>query len=261
VELPDLPCEMEGGGFGTGRGKGMVGHLQKALYGLRDSPRLWSRHLAKSLEEDVGVTVMVSNRGVFKFAWQGQTLLGAIHAGDALFNGGTGIRAEFMRRVRAQHDVTGGDEPVIRFCGYEFEYDTVRETIKMHQGTFAVALLEQFEALNAKAVETPMLVGVPELETWEGAEVSELTKLDYMMLVGSLTWLTRTRPDLEYVALSLSQFANRPGPRHIAAGRRALAYVRGTIADGLTFHGSATVLRQGYAHRHLLAASSRREAS
>ena len=256
VELPDLPYEMEGGEFGSGRGKGMVGHLKKTLYGPRDSPRLWNRHLTKSLVENVGVTVLVSDRNVFRFKWQDQTLLGAIHVDDVLFSGEPEIRAEFMRRVRANHDVTGGDEPVTKFCGYEFEYDTVRETIKMHQETFAVALLEQFDALNAKAVETPMLVGAPELETWEGDEVSERTKLDYMMLVGSFTWLTRTRPDLAYVALSLSQFVNRPGPEHLAAGRRALAYIRGTIADGLTFHGSDTVLRQGYPHRHLLTASS-----
>ena len=89
-----------------------------------------------------------------------------------------------MRRVRAKHDVTGGDEPVTKFCGYEFEYDTVRETIKMHQQLFAVALLGQFDALTTKAVETPMLVGAPELEPWEGAEITERTKLDYMMLVG-----------------------------------------------------------------------------
>jgi hypothetical protein len=256
VELPELPYEMEGGEYGTGRGKGMVGHLQKTLYGLRDSPRLWSRHLLKSLEEDVGVTVMVSDRNVFKFAWEGQTLLGAIHVDDVLFSGGPEIRAEFMRRVRAKHDVTGGDEPVSKFCGYEFDYDPARQTIKMHQQTFAVALLEQFDSLNAKAVDTPMLVGAPELEGWEGVEVSERTKLDYMTLVGSLTWLTRTRPDLAYMALSLSQFVNRPGPGHLAAGRRALAYIRGTIEDGLTFHGSDTVLNQGYAHRHLLTASS-----
>ena len=35
-----------------------------------------------------------------------------------------------------------------------------------------------------------------------------------------------------------------------------MAYIRGTIEDGLTFHGSDTVLSQGYAHRHLLTASS-----
>ena len=256
VELPELPYEMEGGEFGTGRGKGMVGHLQKTLYGLRDSPRLWSRHLIKSLEEDVGVTVMVSDRNVFKSEWQGQTLLGAVHVDDVLFSGGPEIRAEFMRRVRAKHDVTGGDEPVTKFCGYEFAYDPVRETIKMHQQRFAVSLLEQFGSLNAKAVDTPMLVGAPELEGWEGVEVSERTKLDYMTLVGSLTWLTRTRPDLAYAALSLSQFVNRPGPGHLTAGRRVMAYIRGTIEDGLTFHGSDTVLSQGYAHRHLLTASS-----
>ena len=256
IELPELPYEMEGGEYGTGRGKGMVGHLQKQLYGLRDSPRLWSRHLIKSLEKDVGVTVLTSDRNVFKFQWKGQSLLGCIHVDDVLFAGGAEIRAEFMLRVRAKLDVTGGEEPVTKFCGYEFAYDRARKTIHMHQKRFAEALLEQFDSLNVKAVDTPMLVGAPDLEAWEGAEVSERTKLDYMTLAGSLTWLTRTRPDLAYAALSLSQFVNRPGPSHLAAGRRVMAYIRGTIEDGLTFHGSDTILNQGYAHRHLLTAAS-----
>ena len=195
-------------------------------------------------------------RKVFKWQWKGQTLLGCIHVDDVLFAGGAEIRAEFMRRVRAKHDVTGGDEPVTKFCGYEFAYDRARKTIHMHQKTFAEALLEQFDSLNVKAVDTPMLVGATELGAWEGVEVSERTKLDYMTLVGSLTWLTRTRPDLAYAALSLSQFVNRPGPSHLAAGRRVMAYIRGTIEDGLTFHGSDTTLNQGYAHRHLLTAAS-----
>ena len=148
---------------------------------------------------------------------------------DVLFSGGSAIRAEFMRRVRAKHDVTGGDEQVTKLCGYEFEYDTVRGAIKMHQELFAVALLGQFDAPIAKAVETPMLVGAPELGPREGAEITERTKLDYMMLVGSFTWLTRIRPDLAYVALSLSQFVNQPGPEHLAAGRRALAYIRAPL--------------------------------
>ena len=35
-----------------------------------------------------------------------------------------------------------------------------------------------------------------------------------------------------------------------------MVYIRGTIEDGLSFHGSDTALNQGYAHRHLLTASS-----
>ena len=42
----------------------------------------------------------------------------------------------------------------------------------------------------------------------------------------------------------LSQFVNRPGPGHLVAGRRVMAYIRGTVEDGLTFHGSDTVLNQ-----------------
>ena len=40
IELSELPPEMIGGEFGTQRGRGKVGFLKQALYGLRDSPRL-----------------------------------------------------------------------------------------------------------------------------------------------------------------------------------------------------------------------------
>ena len=43
IELPELPPEMAGGEFGTQRCRGKVGLLKRALYGLRDSPRLWQQ--------------------------------------------------------------------------------------------------------------------------------------------------------------------------------------------------------------------------
>jgi len=152
--------------------------------------------------------------------------------------------------------VTGGDLPVKKFCGYEFVHDEQRQTIHVHQACFVKALLKGFDMLNVRPVDTPMIVGAPPLEPWEGDEVSERTKLDYMVLVGSITWPTRTWPSLSLAALSLSQFVNRPGPAHLAAGRRVMAYMRGNTERGLTFHGSDTVLGQGYPHRHLITAST-----
>ena len=67
-----------------------------------------------------GSAEKTSDRNVFKSQWKGQTLHGCIHVDDVLFAGGAEIRAEFMRRVRAKNDVTGGDEPVTKFCGYGF---------------------------------------------------------------------------------------------------------------------------------------------
>jgi len=256
VMLPELPPEMQGGEWGSGRGSNMVGHVQKSLYGLCDSPRNWQRHLLKSLTTEVGATILASDRNCFKFTWRGMTMIGAVHVDDVLYAGAQAIRDEFLRRIKLQHAVTGGDEPVRKFCGYQFVHDRQRQTIHMHQADFARALLTRFDMLKVRPVDTPMIVGAPPLGPWEGDEVSERTKLDYMVLVGSVTWLTRTWPSLALAALSLSQFVNRPGPDHLAAGRRVMAYMCGNTERGLTFHGSDTVLDQGYPHRHLITAST-----
>jgi len=73
------------GEFGAGKHSGKVGRLKKALYGLRDSPRLWQRFLLKFLVEDIGARALVSDRNVIKWSWCGMTLLMVIHVDDVLF--------------------------------------------------------------------------------------------------------------------------------------------------------------------------------
>ena len=139
IELPDLPYGMMTGEFGAGKRdrcgapSGKVGRLKKALYGLRDSPRLWARHLQRFLTEEVGVRILVADRNVFKWEWNGKTLLAACHVDDVLFSpSGPRTHSEFLRRIRARFKITGGDEPVSRFCGYQFRYDGEAQTIEMH---------------------------------------------------------------------------------------------------------------------------------
>jgi len=253
IELPELPYEMEGGEYGPGKGKGMVGRLKKALYGLRDSPRLFSIHLRKFLtSEAVGVQLLSSDRNVFKWSFQGETMMGCIHVDDVLFapSGGV-IREEFLRRVQLSFEITGGQAPVEKFCGYEFRYDKGAQTITMHQESFARAVLEKYDMLGVKPVDTPMKVGETPLEPWTGIATDRQT-FDYAMFVGDLTWLTRTNPRLAFSAQDLSQFVANPGPDHVAAARRVLAHIKLDTGRGLTFHGSSTVLDQSYPHRNAI---------
>ena len=72
IELPDLPFEMMTGEFGAGKRdafgapSGKAGRLKRAPYGLRDSPRLWARHLQRLLTKEVGVRILGADRNAFK---------------------------------------------------------------------------------------------------------------------------------------------------------------------------------------------------
>ena len=44
-----------------------------------------------------------------------------------------------------------------------------------------------------------------------------------------------TRPDLAFTYSQLSNFVQSPAPVHLAAAERALAYLRGTYNEGITY--------------------------
>ena len=55
-------------------------------------------------------------------------------------------------------------------------------------------------------------------------------------IVGCLSYLVNmTRPDLAFTYSQLSKFVQSPGPVHLAAAERALAYLRGTYNEGITY--------------------------
>ncbi|XP_018476684.2 secreted RxLR effector protein 161-like [Raphanus sativus] len=60
----------------------------------------------------------------------------------------------------------------------------------------------------------------------------------FKQLVGSLRYLTATRPDLIYLVNMVSRFMESPGEPHLAAAKRNLRYVKGTSDFGIQYRRS-----------------------
>lgn len=78
-----------------------------------------------------------------------------------------------------------------------------------------------------------------------------LKKVDnnmYRSLIGSLLYLTASRPDILYVVNLLSRFMHSPRETHFTAAKRVLRYIKGTSTLGIFFPTSAekTVKLVGY---------------
>ena len=59
----------------------------------------------------------------------------------------------------------------------------------------------------------------------------------YRSIVGCLSYVVNmTRPDLAFSFSQLSKFLQYPGEAHLAAAYRVLAYVKGTLHQGLSWH-------------------------
>jgi hypothetical protein len=73
-----------------------------------------------------------------------------------------------------------------------------------------------------------------------------LVATDYRHIVGSLVYLSVTRPDISYSVHILSQFVSTPTQIHYSHLLHVIRYLRGTISHRLFFPRSSSLQLQAY---------------
>ena len=68
----------------------------------------------------------------------------------------------------------------------------------------------------------------------------------YRQMVGSLNYLTTTRPDISYSVRLLSQFMAKPHESHWNAAKAILRYLKGTLDYGIKYIDASNVELIGY---------------
>jgi hypothetical protein len=106
------------------------------------------------------------------------------------------------------------------FLGLEISQDA--SGIKLSQAKYARDLLERFHMTDCKSAPTPFLSGV-KLE--DGGETPLVDSTLYRQLVGSLLYLTHSRPDLSYAVGAVSRFMQEPHELHWKDAKHILQYV------------------------------------
>ena len=96
---------------------------------------------------------------------------------------------------------------------------------------------------NCKPVSTPIDCGMKLSKFDEGEKVDPTL---YRTLIGSLTYLTCTRPDILYGVGLISRLMEVPTTSHMKIGKRIFKYIKGTINHGLTFTTSEDFNLIGY---------------
>ena len=68
----------------------------------------------------------------------------------------------------------------------------------------------------------------------------------YHQMIGSLMYLTNTRPDIFFVVNTLSQFLTDPRHVHLIDAKHILRYLKGTIDYGLKYEANQKINLEGY---------------
>jgi len=104
--------------------------------------------------------------------------------------------------------------------------------IFISQGKYAREVLDRFGMSNSKAVGNP-IVPCNKL-TKEGNEAKVDAK-KFKQMVGSLMYLTETRPDLMYAVSLVSRYMEAPDESHLQAVKRIMRYLKGTEKFGILY--------------------------
>jgi hypothetical protein len=127
------------------------------------------------------------------------------------------------------------------FLGLDISHDA--SGIKLSQAKYARDLLERFHITDYKSTPTPFLSGV-KLEV--GGETPLVDNTLYRQLVGSLLYLTHSRPDLFYAVHTISRFMQEPHELHWKYAKCILRYIQGTITFGIHYAADCTLDLTGF---------------
>jgi hypothetical protein len=105
------------------------------------------------------------------------------------------------------------------------------------QRQFALDILERAGMVDCKLVSTPVDTQA-NVSTEFGPPVADPTH--FRSLVGTLQYLTFTRPDLTYVVQQICLHMHDPREPHLTTTKHILCYLRGTLDYGLLLRCSAS---------------------
>ncbi|GJV64500.1 putative ribonuclease H-like domain-containing protein [Tanacetum coccineum] len=116
--------------------------------------------------------------------------------------------------------------------------------IFINQAKYALEILKKYGMDLTDPVDTPMMDRLKLDEYLKGIPVDQTR---FRGMVGSLMYLTTSRPDLVFVVYMCARYQAKPTKKHLEAIKRVFQYLRGTIHMGLWYPKDNAMALTAYA--------------
>ena len=223
-------------------GNQLVWKLNKSLYGLKQSGRIWNLMLhdyltgngfVQSLADSCVYVKQNKKSRVILLIWVDDIIIAATNE-VVLAEVKNGLNTQFKMKDLGQ---------LKSFLNIQFVFHD--DCIEMHQQNYIDKLLQKFGMESCNPKRTPCDLSVNKLK------ISDSTPLDdsnlYRKIVGSLIYvMSCTRPDICYSVTMLSQFLNNPTKAHLEWAKHVVRYLKGTKNQSLKFMKSGGLNLIGY---------------
>ncbi|GKC89797.1 retrovirus-related pol polyprotein from transposon TNT 1-94 [Tanacetum coccineum] len=198
--------------------------LRKALYGLKQAPRAWYDELSNFLMSK-GFTKGTIDPTLFKIKYGEDILLVQIYVDDIIFgstNPKYSKRFEKLMHSRFEMSLMG---EMKFFLGLQIHQSP--KGIFINQAKYALEILKKHNMDNCHSIGTP-LATKPKLDVDLSGE--PIDQSDYRSKIGSLMYLTSSRPDLVQAVCYCARYQARPTQKHLKEVKRIFKYLKVTTS-------------------------------
>jgi hypothetical protein len=188
----------------------------------------------------LGFTKSKEDSNLYFKVVDGRPVLLLLYGDDLFLTGGEKLIVDSKRKLVAKFEMK--DLGMLHyFLGLEI-WQRPDGTF-LNQGKYAVEILKRFGMLDCKAISTPMVANLKLLCVTTSETVDATI---YRKMIGSLMYLTNTRPDICFAVNTLSQYMVKPRHVHLIAEKHVMRYLKGTIDYGLRYISDREIRLQGY---------------
>lgn len=209
--------------------------LNRSLYGLKQAPRAWFEKFRTTLLQFTFVQSQYDSSLFLHKSSTGIVLL-LVYVDDIVITGSDSLLITQLQQHLHDSFHMKDLGQLTYFLGLEVHSNT--SGIFLHQHKYTQDLVSLAGLQDSSLVDTPLEVNV-KYHMEEGELLSDPSL--YRQLVGSLNYLTITRPDIAFAVQQVSQFLHSPRHLHLAAVRRIIRYLRGTPSRGLFFPSGSSM--------------------
>ncbi|GJZ65118.1 putative ribonuclease H-like domain-containing protein [Tanacetum coccineum] len=201
----------------------------KALYGLHQAPRAWYATLSTFLLQN-GYRRGTIDKTLFIKKDKHDIILVQVYVDDIIF--GSTKKSwcdEFEALMKSKFQMSSMGELTF-FLGLQVKQK--EDGIFISQDKYVAEILKKFDFANVKTASTPIETQKPLVKDEEASDVDVHL---YRSMIGSLMYLTASRPDIMFAVCACSRFQVTPKSSHLSAVKRIFRYLKGKPKLGLWY--------------------------
>jgi hypothetical protein len=233
-------------GFENRKYPNRVYKLSKALYELKQASWAWHARL-KSILLDHSYVMGSVDKTLFTIKHDNDFLLVQIYMDDIIFGGYSHVLVSGFQEMMEKEFQMSMMGELTFFLGIQVKQ--MKHDTFVHQDRYTKDLIKKFNMAELKLVSTLMSMATA-LDPNENGDVVD--QREYRSMIGSLLYLTVTRPDIQFIVCLCARFQASPRNLHWTTIRWIFRYLKYTLEFGIWYSVSSLLDLVGFSDANFM---------